>query len=79
MSQRYFPLFLLIQKKKDAEKVASEALKQYGRIDTWVHVAGILMHAKFEDTTDEDWQRIMEVNVIGVANGIQAALPSMKV
>lgn len=58
--------------------VADEAAQQYGRIDTWVQMAGVGIYAKFEDTKPEEFKRVIEVNLIGSAYGAMAALPHLK-
>lgn len=59
-------------------QVAAVAVARFGRIDTWVNVAGISVYALFEDTTPEEFRRIFDVNVIGQVHGAQAALPHLK-
>src|SRR4051812_23619710 len=46
------------------EQVAARAVAMYGRIDTWVNVAGITVYARFEDTTPEEFRRVSEVNYL---------------
>ncbi len=45
--------------------MADRAAKEYGRLDTWVHVAGVGLFAAFEDTTPEEFRRIIDVNLMG--------------
>ncbi len=58
--------------------VADGAVKRYGRLDTWVHLAGIGMYATFEQTSPEEFRRIVEVNLLGQVHGAQAALPHLR-
>ena len=58
--------------------VARDTVARFGRIDTWVNVAGVSVYAKFEETTPEEFRRIMEVNFMGQVHGAQAALPHLK-
>jgi NAD(P)-dependent dehydrogenase (short-subunit alcohol dehydrogenase family) len=58
--------------------VATQAVAKYGRIDTWVHTASAAMYAKFEDTTPEEFERIVDVTLTGAAWGAMAALPHLK-
>lgn len=57
------------------KSVADEAVRLYGRIDTWVHAAGVLMFATFEQTTPDEFKRIVDVNLLGQVYGAKAALP----
>lgn len=50
----------------------------FGRIDTWVGNAGVLLYSALADTTPEEFRRILDVNVVGQLNGIQAALPLLR-
>lgn len=58
--------------------VADEAVSKYGRIDTWVHMAGVGLYAKFDETTPEEFKRVIDVNLVGQAYGAMAALPYLK-
>src|SRR4051812_63082 len=55
--------------------VADHAATTFGRIDTWVHPAGVGMWARIEETTPEEWRRVIDVNLNGPAYGAWAALP----
>jgi short-subunit dehydrogenase len=58
--------------------VAQTAIDIYGRIDTWVNNAGISVYATAEETTFDEARRIMNVNFLGVVNGVTTILPFMK-
>jgi NAD(P)-dependent dehydrogenase (short-subunit alcohol dehydrogenase family) len=60
------------------QAVAERAAEQYGRIDTWVHVAAVSLYAPFQETTPDEFRRLIEVNLIGQAFGAMAALPHLK-
>jgi NAD(P)-dependent dehydrogenase (short-subunit alcohol dehydrogenase family) len=55
------------------QSVIAAVDKQYGRLDVLVHVAGIVVVEKMEDTTIEQWRRQMAVNVDGPFLGTKAA------
>lgn len=57
--------------------VADRAVEMYGRIDTWVHCASVMMYAPFADTKPEEFRRIVEVNLLGAAYAAMAALPHL--
>ena len=56
----------------------SAAVERYGKLDILVNNAGILIRAGVEDTTEEDWDRIMDINAKGVFLGTKAAIPAMR-
>ncbi len=61
-----------------AEALVDLALSTHGRLDIIVQNAGIYPWQLIEDTTPEDWDRVMAVNLRGSFNAAKAALPPMK-
>ena len=62
----------------DWAAAVQSAVAKYGRLDILVNNAGILIRKGIEDTTVEDWDRIMAVNAKGVFLGTKAAIPAMR-
>ncbi len=61
----------------DVDGLVARAVSEYGRLDIMANVAGV-GHAKpVADITDEDFDRLMAVNLKGVLYGCQAALREM--
>jgi len=60
----------------DPDAVASMA-EQTGDVDLLVCNAGISLIKMFCDTTAEDWNRILNTNLLGAVNCIRAYLPGM--
>jgi meso-butanediol dehydrogenase/(S,S)-butanediol dehydrogenase/diacetyl reductase len=54
------------------------AVERYGRLDVLVNAAGIIVRADGLETSDEQWQRVMNVNVNGVFFMSRAAVGVMK-
>jgi NAD(P)-dependent dehydrogenase (short-subunit alcohol dehydrogenase family) len=48
-----------------AERIVSQALARFGRIDTLINNAGIFIAKPFTDYTDEDYARILGTNLTG--------------
>ena len=59
------------------QRVAQRAVTEYGRLDTWVHTAAVLLVAPFDQTTPEEFQRVIDVNLMGQVHGAMAALPHL--
>lgn len=59
-------------------KKTVDAIAANGTIDILINNAGIAHVGNIEDTTEEDMDRIYNVNVKGVYNCIHAAIPHMK-
>lgn len=65
----------------DMDGLAALALEVGGRIDVLVNNAGIydgIRTVGMEELTDEEWDRILAVNVRGVWNATRAVLPAMR-
>lgn len=63
---------------EEVEAVAGRAVERYGRLDTWVHLAAVSLFAPFDETTPEEFRRVIEVDLLGQAYGAMAALPHVK-
>ena len=63
---------------EQVKAVADRAVEEYGRLDTWVHLAAVLLVAGFDDTTPEEFERVIDVNLMGQVYGAMAALPHLK-
>jgi len=50
---------------EQVKAIADRAIQQYGRLDTWVHLAAINLYATFEQTTPEEFKRVIDVNLMG--------------
>ncbi len=62
----------------EVKAVADRAVEEYGRLDTWVHLAAVGLFATFEQTTPEEFARVIDVNLMGQVYGAMAALPHLK-
>lgn len=58
--------------------LASQATERFGRIDTWVNNAGVMLIGRFDDVPLEDFRRVIDVNVMGYVHGARAAIPHFK-
>lgn len=63
---------------EEIETVVAEIIKEYGRIDILVNNAGISANKKIEDTSSEEFTKIMNLNVNAMFNMTKAVVPYMK-
>jgi len=59
------------------DAAAAEVLRRYGHVDVLVNNAGISQIKLFTDTSSEDWQRVLGINLTGCFNVTQAFVRSM--
>lgn len=60
------------------QAIADKAVERFDRLDTWVHAAATGVLARFEQITPEEFQRVIDVNLMGQIYGAKAALPYLK-
>jgi NAD(P)-dependent dehydrogenase (short-subunit alcohol dehydrogenase family) len=59
------------------DRLVQETCRARGRLDYFFNNAGIGIGGEVRDYQIEDWYQVFDVNLRGVANGIQAAYPVM--
>ena len=62
----------------DWQRAVSLAEEVYKRLDILVNNAGVSAVGGIEDTTEEEWDRVMAVNAKGVFLGTKYAIPAMQ-
>jgi len=60
------------------KKVVDFAIEQYGRIDILINVAGIVGQGLVEDITEEEWDKMFDVNCKGTFLFTKYVVPQMK-
>ncbi len=62
---------------QDIEIVVQETMQQFGRIDILVHNAGGAKGQNIFDTSDEDWQDALALNVLALSRLAKLVAPTM--
>ena len=66
-----------VSREQDCTEFARQAMDRFGRIDVLVANAGIRAFGTILDATEDDWDRMLAVNLKGVNFSCKAVLPKM--
>ncbi|WP_374439311.1 SDR family NAD(P)-dependent oxidoreductase [Pseudomonas panipatensis] len=75
-----FPgLFMALDVRDEAnvQQVMGEAIARHGRLDVLVNAAGVASRGSVTDTSTEEWQRVIDINLTGSMLTSKYALPQM--
>jgi len=59
-------------------RVADEAVRRYGRIDTWINCAGVSTYGRVTDVPVADQRRVFDTNFWGVVHGSRIAVEQLR-
>jgi NAD(P)-dependent dehydrogenase (short-subunit alcohol dehydrogenase family) len=62
----------------DVQRVVQDTVRQFGRLDVLVNVAGVTLRGSAETVTEQDWYRVLDINVKGSFLCCQAVMGQMK-
>lgn len=62
---------------EDVKKVAQLAVDTFGKIDVLYNNAGIMPTAPIIEGRRDEWRQMLDINIMGVLNGIAAVVPVM--
>lgn len=65
-------------KRDDVKRLAQTALEQMGKVDILINNAGTNIPQPMEEIRDEDWDRVMEINLHSIMVLTRALIPQMK-
>ncbi len=71
--QRAVPFKCDVTKKEEVQAMVDKAVEEFGKLDILVNNAGIAPFKKFLELTEEDWDKVLEVNLKGQFLCAQAA------
>jgi NADP-dependent 3-hydroxy acid dehydrogenase YdfG len=66
-----------VTKADEFKAVAQKTIEKYQRIDVLFNNAGVMPLSMMDKLKTDEWERMVDVNIKGVLNGIAAVLPSM--
>ena len=66
-----------ITRAEDAREIVSTTVAEFGRLDTLVNNAGTMLLGPAVDAPLEEWERMVQVNLLGLMYCTHAALPHL--
>jgi len=66
-----------ITSRAGADAAVRQTLAEFGRLDTVVNNAGLMLVGPFADAPEGEWERMVDVNVLGLLYVTKAALPHL--
>ena len=66
-----------VTSRAETDKVIDGVLSDCGRVDILVLCAGVIARTPLAQSTDEEWQSMLSVNVLGVVNPTRKLFPLM--
>lgn len=67
-----------VRDRAGVDAMVAAALDRFGRLDTLVNNAGVGVFTEVEQTSDEDWGRVIDTNLTGVFYCSRAAIPAIR-
>ncbi len=66
-----------VTKKSDMEKLVTKTLEEYGHVDAIINNAGLMPLSFVKNLKTDEWEKMVDVNIKGVLNGVAAVLPTL--
>jgi NADP-dependent 3-hydroxy acid dehydrogenase YdfG len=66
-----------VTQKEDFEHLVKKTLAEFGTIDVLINNAGLMPLSYIKKLKTDEWEKMVDVNIKGVLNGVAAVLPTM--
>lgn len=66
-----------VTKKPDMDRLVAKTLEAYGTVDAIINNAGLMPLSFVKKLKTNEWEKMVDVNVKGVLNGVAAVLPTL--
>jgi NAD(P)-dependent dehydrogenase (short-subunit alcohol dehydrogenase family) len=62
----------------DVQHLVEAAVQEHGRLDAIVNNVGVAIGGSAGEMSEDDWNRVLDVNLTGVWRGMRLAIPEMR-
>lgn len=66
-----------VVRSSDVEALVAETVRRYGKLNVLLNNVGVAIPGKAHEMSEEDWNRVINVNLTGVWRGMKYAIPAM--
>lgn len=67
-----------VTKKEDFKNTVTQGVEKFGKIDGLINNAGLMPLSYVEKLKTDEWEKMVDVNIKGVLNGVSSVLPQLK-
>jgi NADP-dependent 3-hydroxy acid dehydrogenase YdfG len=66
-----------VTKKADMDRLVAKTLEEYGNVHAIINNAGLMPLSFVKNLKTDEWEKMVDVNIKGVLNGVAAVLPTL--
>jgi 3-oxoacyl-[acyl-carrier protein] reductase len=67
-----------LSRRGEPERLIEQVVSRFGRLDVLVNSAGVAPGGNIEELTDDDWERGIQLKLLGLVRCTRAAIPVMR-